>query len=232
VGAPYEARIQDISAGGAFVLSDRTVAFREGLVLTLFPRDGATAISVDCEVVHAMQSGFGVEFNASTPPDVRNVIDDWLCELSGRPVPPRAPSRPAPASASAPPAEKTPKPAAPKILLVQHDRQLARMLIGLLEKAGAEVVGVHEATTLQGTLDRERFHLAVIDWLPTDEVPEGLMQAIRGRSRKLPIVVVSTQATSPDFRARAVELGATELVKKPFQLKELIATLESLLSTR
>jgi CheY-like chemotaxis protein len=273
--APYEARIQDISPGCAFVLSDRSVAFREALVLTFFPGDATTSISVGCEVVHMMTSGFGAEFSASTPPDVRDAIDAWISELSGelasrRAVSPSAASSVAPSTgvppsgaAARPPipragssgrtsverqsdVDRSPssrekpagpkgvaadQPAAPKILLVQDDRQLARLLINLLEKAGAVIVGVHESTEVRGVLDREKFHLALIDWLPADGTPENLIATIRARSPKLPIVVVSALANNPDFRAHAIALGATDFVKKPFQLKELILTLEPLLNS-
>lgn len=316
-GEAFEARVRDISGGGAFVLSDRRLSFRQRCEITFFPGGGEVELKVHAEVVHAGESGAGLEF-AGIPEEARAQLAVWIGKLASGPPPdprPAAPAKPArpgssigrmkrrlpaarrisaksaPAPAAAPKAEAQPaaearapakveppakvevlapakhetaakvdaavdakpssqggrrerdqprKPApsapngsdssGPRILVVQDNEELARLLLGILNKVGADAVGAYDARAALGMLETEKFHAVIVDWLPLDLPAEKLVQLLRERSPKVPILVVTALSQNAAFTARARALGATEFLRKPFQLAEMLQILELMMN--
>lgn len=349
----FEARVQDISYGGAFILSQHALGFRERIHVTFFPGGGTVEVRVEAEIVHAIPTGFGIEFAPETSDGIRHQLVAWAEALANapiltadlelpvlglpalepaqtlevlplptlpapplgagvapsgvagsgrvggavgapgatgfviagmpqpeRPAAPRrdsrglpAPTRPPESVAGAPPARADsgrsadpprapaalartteppraapprpetakppapnaapaagPEPVAPRVLIVQDNKELAKLLVSILHKVGAEPTFVQDSRRAVDALVRASFDLVLIDWLPSDQPAEALLKMIRERRPRLPVVVISALALNPEFIERLRSLGVTEVVKKPFQLRDLIETMDRALA--
>ncbi len=108
-----------------------------------------------------------------------------------------------------------------RILVVDDDRQITRMLRAALQSSGYDV-----ATASNGleALDRMRDHNP--DLLITDlAMPEmnglELTQKVRS-SGETPIIVLSVRDAEP-MKIRALDEGADDYITKPFSMPELLA---------
>lgn len=113
-----------------------------------------------------------------------------------------------------------------RVLVVEDDPQLARMMTSLLER--------EEYQTLLATNGVDAVQLAPqADLMILDlGLPQlgGLevIRELRQSGWNLPILVVSAQG-SEDMRIRALELGADDYLTKPVSLREMIARVRALL---
>ncbi|MET9492390.1 response regulator transcription factor [Nocardia sp. NPDC006630] len=116
---------------------------------------------------------------------------------------------------------------APRVLLVEDDRQLAEMLSALLTEEGYRITiapdgqrGLHAALTLE-------FEVLIIDrGIP---VLEGLdlLRALRGRGVNTPALVLTARGTLAD-RVEGLDAGAEDYLVKPFEIPELLARVRAL----
>ncbi len=113
-----------------------------------------------------------------------------------------------------------------KILVIEDDPEAAYLLEAGLQKHFQVAVALNAHDGLQ------LFHRWKPDLLLLDlGLPDGngftLIQNIRLMS-EVPIVVVSARGSTPDV-IRALELGADDYVRKPYQMAELLARVHALL---
>jgi len=112
----------------------------------------------------------------------------------------------------------------PTILVVDDEQGLVETVRVLLTREGFEV-----RTALSGKAALEIFEEEGADLVLADvrmPVMSGVevLEAIRERSPDTPVVLMTAQA-SLDSAIRAVNLGATHYVRKPFENEELVAVL-------
>jgi len=117
--------------------------------------------------------------------------------------------------------------AAPRLLLVEDDPELRRMLRELLSGEGYRVEdasdgqqGLHLALTRTYEviiLDRR---LPVVDGL-------GLLTSLRERGITAPVLVLSALG-NPSHRVEGLDAGAEDYLAKPFDVDELLARLRAL----
>ena len=117
--------------------------------------------------------------------------------------------------------------AAPSLLLVEDDRDLAAMLIRLLGEEGYDVT--HAADGQRGLhlgLTRP-FAVLVIDrGLPAIEGLD-LLGRLRARGIGSPALVLSARGSTAD-RVDGLDAGAEDYLTKPFDVEELLARLRAL----
>jgi two-component system KDP operon response regulator KdpE len=109
-----------------------------------------------------------------------------------------------------------------RILIVEDDEQLGRMLRIMLSQAGHAVTTA--ATGAEGLefLDRLRFDLLLLDLnLPDIEGPALIKEAMESATGA-PIIVISARSMVRD-KIDALDLGAFDYVAKPFDPDELLA---------
>lgn len=119
-------------------------------------------------------------------------------------------------------------PTAPRLLLVEDDRELSVLLDRVLGQEGYQVEtapdgqrGLHLALTRQ-------FDVAVVDrGLPAIDGVD-LIARLRRSGAHLPILVLSARGTAQD-RVAGLDAGAEDYLVKPFDLDELLARLRALL---
>lgn len=119
---------------------------------------------------------------------------------------------------------ETPTRSAPRVLVVDDSPIIRDLLTELLLNAGLEVDAAEDGTRAVERIDR-----AMPDLIITDlEMPRmdgfALVEAVRRRDQRVPIVVVTTRGSEED-RRRASELGANAyLVKTAFEGSTLLET--------
>jgi two-component system OmpR family response regulator len=120
-------------------------------------------------------------------------------------------------------------PAIPKsrILCVEDDVEIARMLTGVLEDAGFAVSSVRSAAEMNAALRRENADLLVLDVMLPGENGFNACRRLRAHSR-IPIIMLTALGEVVD-RVVGLEIGADDYIAKPFNPRELVARIRALL---
>jgi two-component system, OmpR family, response regulator len=115
----------------------------------------------------------------------------------------------------------------PKILLVEDDREVSRMLVDLLHEAGYAVEVAHEGRqglrlAAAGTQD-----VLVVDrGIPAVEGSE-LIRRLRAWGITTPALLLTAWGTVDDL-VEGLDAGAEDYLVKPFQVQELLARIRAL----
>ena len=112
-----------------------------------------------------------------------------------------------------------------KILVVEDDPAIARILCLLLDRLGCAVVRAADGTEGVGLFDEESPDLVVLDLALPGLDGLGVLRHIRTVS-SVPVVIVTSDVRS---RERSLVEGASAFVTKPFDNDQLLAKVGSLL---
>jgi two-component system OmpR family response regulator len=115
----------------------------------------------------------------------------------------------------------------PRILCVEDDAEIARMLTEVLEDNGFAPVFVGSAPEMEALLEREDVDLVVLDVMLPGEDGLSICRRLR-TSSSIPIIMVTARGEDVD-RILGLELGADDYVTKPFNSRELVARIRALL---
>jgi len=118
------------------------------------------------------------------------------------------------------------------ILVIEDDETQRLSLKRILEAEGYVTLLAADSAELTSVLDMERdIHLILMDiglpWINGFELAEMMKQ--HPELKKLPLVFLSAQAEAEDY-ARAREVGASEYIKKPFDIEKLKQVVAQLLN--
>lgn len=119
---------------------------------------------------------------------------------------------------------------APKVLVVDDEPHIRRLLQGTLTRAGYQVI---EAATARHALDALAAHepeVVLLDLGLPDRDGLELVPLIRQRSSAAVLVVSAREAT--EEKVAALDLGAIDYVTKPFDTAELLARVRVALRSR
>lgn len=106
------------------------------------------------------------------------------------------------------------------VLLVDDDSNLLMIVSDRLMNAGYRVSQASNLREALELLERESFHLVLLDiYLPDQNGVEGLMK-IKARNASLPVIIMTAHGTI-DMAVEAMKEGAYEFVTKPLDLKRL-----------
>lgn len=122
-------------------------------------------------------------------------------------------------------AEQRVRPTTP-ILVVDDDESIRDLLRAALERRGYVVLTASDGEEALDMLGTVRPALLILDVQMPRLDGWGVMQELRFRRLDIPVVVISAL---PDFARRAVELGATHHLAKPFRIVDLIRVVEDIL---
>jgi two-component system alkaline phosphatase synthesis response regulator PhoP len=117
-----------------------------------------------------------------------------------------------------------------RILVVDDDREIIRLLRASLEQAGYEVFVAYDGETALHVLRRERPDLVVLDLMLPDRDGWDVTRVMRGDSTlaETPIIMLTARVEHHD-RITGLELGADDYVIKPFHPGELLARIRAVL---
>ena len=117
-----------------------------------------------------------------------------------------------------------------RVLVVEDDRDLSRLMAAHLASEGYDVVRAHEAAAALELVGAGRVDVVVLDLMLPRISGDGLLVRLRERegTRDLPVIVVSAK-DAVWTRVDLLRLGADDYLAKPFDLDELTARIEALL---
>ena len=118
----------------------------------------------------------------------------------------------------------------PLILLVDDDALLGPPLAAYLERFGMELVCAERPSVALGQLRTGRFDAAILDVRLPEMDGFALCRAIR-KGSDIPIVMLTARGDVMD-RVVGLELGADDYLPKPFEPRELVARLQTVLRRR
>ncbi len=115
-----------------------------------------------------------------------------------------------------------------KIMLVDDEPELRKMVSGFLEKEGfREIVSAGSCREAWNLFDREAPHLILLDVMLPDGDGFGLFGQLRTKS-EVPVIFLSAR-DEDENRLKGLGLGADDYITKPFLAKELILRVRAVL---
>lgn len=117
-----------------------------------------------------------------------------------------------------------------RVLVVEDDRDLSRLMAAHLASEGYDVVRAREAAAALELVGAGRVDVVVLDLMLPRISGDGLLVRLRERegTRDLPVIVVSAK-DAVWAKVDLLRLGADDYLAKPFDLDELTARIEALL---
>ena len=117
-----------------------------------------------------------------------------------------------------------------RVLVVEDDRDLSRLMAAHLASEGYDVVRAREAAAALELVGAGRVDVVVLDLMLPRISGDGLLVRLRERegTRGLPVIVVSAK-DAVWTKVDLLRLGADDYLAKPFDLDELTARIEALL---
>jgi DNA-binding response OmpR family regulator len=114
-----------------------------------------------------------------------------------------------------------------KILVVEDDNDINRILRRFLERESYGVVSAYSGTEARLLLSMDSFDLIILDLMLPGITGEELIGEIR-RNSQIPILVISAKIALED-KVNALKTGADDYMSKPFEREEVLARVEALL---
>ena len=117
-----------------------------------------------------------------------------------------------------------------RVLVVEDDRDLSRLMAIHLASEGYDVARAHEAAAALELVGAGCVDVVVLDLMLPRISGDGLLVRLRERegTRDLPVIVVSAK-DAVWTKVDLLRLGADDYLAKPFDLDELTARIEALL---
>jgi DNA-binding response OmpR family regulator len=117
-----------------------------------------------------------------------------------------------------------------KVLLVDDEDQLRRVMKDLLERDGYEVTEAADGVEALDQVDRHAPDIVVLDLNLPGLDGYGVLSHLRSRpaTQDIPVVVL-TALGDEDSEVRVFELGADDFLSKPFRARALSARLQAVL---
>lgn len=119
----------------------------------------------------------------------------------------------------------------PKILVVDDDMRLRSLLERYLVEQGFVVRSAANAEQMDRLLERENFHLLVLDLMLPGEDGLSICRRLRQNNNDIPIVMLTAKGDEVD-RIIGLEIGADDYMPKPFNPRELLARIKAVLRRR
>lgn len=116
-----------------------------------------------------------------------------------------------------------------RILVVDDDKEIVRLVQGYLEKAGYKVLRAYDGETALHMMRRERPDLLVLDLMLPDRDGWDITRLIRADANlaATPIIMLTARVEDTD-KIVGLEMGADDYVTKPFNPRELVARVRAL----
>ncbi len=117
-----------------------------------------------------------------------------------------------------------------KILIIEDDEDILEMLCYLLQDAGYELITSKDGKIVSD-IKTIKPDLIICDvWVPSLKGTE-LCKKVKAdtETKDVPFILISTAMNLPKL---AMQCGADTYIQKPFQLNEMLATVESYMSDK
>jgi two-component system alkaline phosphatase synthesis response regulator PhoP len=117
-----------------------------------------------------------------------------------------------------------------RLLVVDDDPEIVRLIRAYLEKAGFEVFTAHNGNNALHMLRREKPDLLILDLMLPDKDGWDITRHIRNDDslHHTPIIMLTARVDDTD-KIIGLELGADDYITKPFNPREVVARVRALL---
>jgi two-component system alkaline phosphatase synthesis response regulator PhoP len=117
-----------------------------------------------------------------------------------------------------------------RILVVDDDREIVRLVRAYLEQSGFRVLTACDGETALHIMRRDRPDLVVLDLMLPDRDGRDITRIVRGDPvlAGIPIIMLTARVEDTDV-ILGLELGADDYVTKPFNPREVVARVRSVL---
>ena len=115
-----------------------------------------------------------------------------------------------------------------KILVVDDDMRLRALLERYLVEQGYIVRTVANFEQMNRLMERENFHLLVLDLMLPGEDGLSICRRLRQQENEIPIIMLTAKGDEVD-RIIGLEMGADDYLPKPFNPRELLARIRAVL---
>lgn len=113
------------------------------------------------------------------------------------------------------------------ILIVDDDAQIRQLLREYLAGFGMSVVSVEDGIAMHEALGTSNFDLIILDLMLPGEDGLSLCRNLRAKSN-IPILMLTARGEAMD-RVVGLEIGADDYIVKPFEPRELVARINTIL---
>jgi len=113
-----------------------------------------------------------------------------------------------------------------KILIVEDDRAVQRMLQAYLEREGYSILHAETVAAMRRIFESASVGMVLLDVGLPDEDGWSALKWLRARS-DLPIIMLTGKGDTTD-KVVGLELGADDYLAKPFELRELLARIRTI----
>jgi len=113
------------------------------------------------------------------------------------------------------------------VLVVDDDREIRRLIEDYLVQAGYRVTTVGDGKAMRRALESSQIDLVVLDLMLPGEDGLTLCRDLRSRSN-MPVLMLTARDAEID-RIVGLEMGADDYLAKPFNPRELLARIRSIL---
>ena len=113
------------------------------------------------------------------------------------------------------------------VLLVDDDIQIRQLLSDYLSKFSMNVVAVADGKLMAEALGKGTFDLVILDLMLPEEDGLSLCRGLRAKS-DIPILMLTARGETMD-RVIGLEVGADDYIVKPFEPRELVARIQTIL---
>lgn len=113
------------------------------------------------------------------------------------------------------------------ILIVDDDAQIRDLLSDYLSGFGMNVVAVGDGQGMEEAMKKIPFNLVILDLMLPGEDGLTLCRRLRNKSN-IPVLILTARGETMD-RIIGLEVGADDYVCKPFEPRELVARIQSIL---
>jgi len=117
-----------------------------------------------------------------------------------------------------------------RILVVDDDKKIVRLVRSYLEQNGYHVLTAHDGETALHTIRREKPDLVVLDLMLPDRDGWEITRIVRSDQAlvSLPIIMLTARVEDVD-KIVGLEMGADDYITKPFNPREVVARVKALL---
>ncbi len=117
-----------------------------------------------------------------------------------------------------------------RILVVDDDKQLVRLMSSYLEQAAYHVLTAYDGDTALRLIRTEQPDLVILDLMLPDRDGWDITRAVRSDERlgRLPIIMLTARVEDTD-KIIGLELGADDYITKPFNPREVVARVRAVL---
>ncbi len=121
--------------------------------------------------------------------------------------------------------ETTPDGGRPRVLVIDDDRKLCRLIQDYLQPLGYDITTVHTGPDGLATVAAEQWHAVILDVMLPGMDGFEVLKGIR-RQKDVPVLMLTALGDEAD-RIVGLEIGADDYLPKTFSTRELLARLRA-----